>query len=146
MGIQKSVEIAASPEKIWPFFVEPEKVMQWCFTFKQFQYTSDQCSGAGTPIYIVEQAGGPTMKMHFKITEYIENQKIAMKMISGTFIKDYEFSWQLEATPVGCRFTYYEEVVLPLGMIGRLMARVQESASASTLDKILGRLKTLVET
>jgi len=27
MKVQKSIEIAASPNKIWAFFVEPEKVL-----------------------------------------------------------------------------------------------------------------------
>ncbi len=30
MKVQRSIEIAAPPEKIWPFLVEPEKILKWC--------------------------------------------------------------------------------------------------------------------
>ena len=63
MKIQRAIEINAPPEKIWPFFVEPEKVLQWCITFKKFEYANDQQSGKGTSLYIEEEAGGRLSKM-----------------------------------------------------------------------------------
>ena len=36
MRVQNSVEIATPPERIWPFLIEPEKVLKWCITFKKF--------------------------------------------------------------------------------------------------------------
>ncbi len=42
MRVQKSIEANVPANKVWPFFVEPEKIMQWCITFKKFEYTSDQ--------------------------------------------------------------------------------------------------------
>ena len=83
MRIQKSIEANVPANKVWPFFVEPEKIMQWCITFKKFEYTSDQHSGVGTPIYIEEQAGGPLMKMKFEISEWKENETVALRMVSG---------------------------------------------------------------
>ncbi len=35
MKVKKAIEANAPPEKIWPFFVEPAKVLQWCVTFKR---------------------------------------------------------------------------------------------------------------
>ena len=56
MKVQKAIEIDAQPERIWPYFIEPEKVLQWCITFKKFEYTSNQRGGVGTPLYIEENA------------------------------------------------------------------------------------------
>ena len=50
MKVKKAIEVNAPPEKIWPFFVEPAKVLQWCVTFKRFEYTTDQRSGVGAPL------------------------------------------------------------------------------------------------
>jgi uncharacterized protein YndB with AHSA1/START domain len=145
MRVQKAIEVNTPPERIWPFFVEPEKVLQWCITFKKFEYTSGQRSDVGAPLYIEEQAGGPLMKMHFKITEWKENEIIALRMISGTGVKSYEQSWSLETIPSGSRFTFKEEIELPYGVIGKLIGLVLDGMSAATVDKMLIKLKTLAE-
>ena len=69
MKVQKSIEVAAPPEKIWPFFIQPDKVLQWCHTFLKFEYTGDQRSGVGTPLYIEENAGTGLTKIQFEITQ-----------------------------------------------------------------------------
>ena len=70
MRVEKAIEVNVPTNSVWPYFVEPERILQWCITFKRFEYTSDQRSGVGAPIYIEEQAGGPLMKMRFEITEW----------------------------------------------------------------------------
>jgi uncharacterized protein YndB with AHSA1/START domain len=145
MRVQKSILIGVPPEKVWPFFVEPEKVLQWCITFKKYEYTSNQYSGVDTPIYIEEQAGGPLMKMNFKITNCQENQLLALQMVSGTGVKAYKQSWSLEAIPTGSKFTFAEDVELPYGIIGKLLGTLMEGMSAGTVDKMLIKLKMLAE-
>ena len=145
MRVQKSIDIAAPTSKIWPFFVEPEKILQWCITFKKFEYTSAQHGGLEAPIYIEEQAGGPLMKMHFKITECIENEKLSLKMVSGTGVKSYEQSWVIMTTQTGSRFTFMEDITLPYGVFGKLLGLILEGMSASTVDKMLIKLKGLTE-
>ncbi|MBN1538484.1 MAG: SRPBCC family protein [Anaerolineales bacterium] len=143
--VQKSIDIVASPQRIWPFLVEPEKIMQWCFTFTKFEYTGDQREGVGTPIYIEEKASGPLMMMYFKIAEWKENEKIGLRMVSGASLKTYEQSWSLEPTSSGSRFTFMEIVELPWGVIGKLIGVFLEGGSAATVDKMLVKLKGLVE-
>jgi uncharacterized protein YndB with AHSA1/START domain len=145
MKVQKAIEINSPPERVWPFLVEPEKVLQWCITFRRFEYTSDQRAGVGTPLYIEEQAGGPLMKMHFEITEWNENKKLSLRMISGSGVKSYEQSWSIGAIPSGSRFTFMEEIELPFGVIGRLLGRIGQRMSAATVDKMLVKLKALAE-
>ena len=145
MRVQKAIEINAPPEKIWPFFVEPEKILQWYSTFRKFEYTSDQCNGVGTPIYIEEQAGGPLMKMHFEATEWEENAKLALRMVSGSGVKAYKQVWSLEHTSLGSRFTFMEEIELPMGIIGRLIGFIAQGMSEATVGKIQLKLKALAE-
>ena len=145
MRVQKAIEINAPPEKIWPFFVEPEKILQWYSTFRKFEYTSDQRSGVGTPIYIEEQAGGPLMRMHFEATEWKENAKLALRMVSGSGVKAYKQVWSLERTSLGSRFTFMEEIELPMGIIGRLIGLIAQGMSEATVGKIQLKLKALAE-
>jgi len=145
MKVHKSIEITAPPEKIWPFLVEPDKILKWCITFKKFEYTSEQCSGVGATFYLEEKAGGPLMKLNFRITEWVENERVAFSMISGTFVKGYEQSWTVEATPSGSRFTFMEEIKLPYGIIGKIMGLFAKRGSEATVGKMLPKLKSLAE-
>jgi uncharacterized protein YndB with AHSA1/START domain len=145
MRVQKSIEISAPPERVWSFFVEPEKVLQWYSTLKRFEYTGDQRSGVGTPLYIEEQAGGPLMKILFEATEWKENEKLALRMVSGSGVKSYKQVWLLETTPAGSRFTFIEEVKLPFGIIGKLIGLIAQRMSEATVDKMQLKLKALAE-
>ncbi len=146
MKVEKSIDIAAPPEQIWPFFTYPEKVMQWSITFKKFQYSGDQKSGVGTPLYIEEKAAGPLMKMDFEITEWEENERIRLQMTSKGPVKFYEQLWTLSPTDTGTKFTFYEEIVFPLGVIGKLIGLVGQSSSYKFVTEMQAKLKSLVET
>ena len=145
MKIEKSIEIAAPPQQIWPYFVEPEKILQWSLTFREFRFTGEQQRGAGTPVYIEEKASGPLMKMNFEITEWVENEKIRLKMISGAPLKSYEQLWTLQPTETGTGFTFFEEIVFPLGVLGKLIGLVGEGSSNKLVTEMQSKLKSLVE-
>ena len=145
MRVQKSIEINAPPERIWPFFVEPEKVLQWYSTFRRFEYTSNQRSGVGTPLYIEEQAGGGLTKMQFEVTGWKENEQVALRMVSGASYKSYVQQWSLEPIPSGSRVTFKEKVILPGGIIGKLIGLIAQRMSAATVDKMLAKFKVLAE-
>jgi len=85
------------------------------------------------------------MKLNFRITEWVENERVAFSMISGTFVKGYEQSWTVEATPSGSRFTFIEEVKLPYGIIGNIMGMFGQRGSEATVGKMLPKLKSLAE-
>jgi uncharacterized protein YndB with AHSA1/START domain len=145
MKIEKSIEIAAPPDRIWPFFIEPEKVLQWSITFIKFQYAGDQQSGIGTPLYIEEKAGGPLMKINFEVTEWKENERLAFKMTSGAPLKSYEQIWTLSPIESGSKFTFYEEIIFPLGIVGRLIGLVGQGSSYKFVTEMQAKLKALVE-
>ena len=145
MKVHKSIEIKAPPEKIWPFLVEPDKILQWCITFIKFEYTGEKRSGGCTTFYLEEKAGGPLMKLNFSIIEWIKNEKVAFSMTSGNFVKGYEQSWTVESLPTGSRFTFWEHVKLPYGIIGKFMGLFAKHGSETTVEKMLSKLKSLVE-
>lgn len=145
MKVQKSIGVAATPNKVWAFFVEPEKVLQWCITFKKFEYTGNQRSGKGTPLYIEEEVGGMLSKMQFEVIEWKENQELVIRMASGGNYKSYEQRFLVEPTPLGSKVTFMEEIILPYGVIGKLIGILAERMSAATVDKMLAKLKALAE-
>lgn len=145
MKVQGAIEIAAPPQKIWPFLVEPDKILKWCITYQKFEYTGEKRPGAGATFYLEEKAGGPLMKLNFAVTEWVQNQRLACKMTSGNFLKGYEQQMTLEAIPTGSRFTFAEEIKMPYGPIGSVIGFLGKSSSQAHLKEMMAKLKSLAE-
>ena len=145
MIVRMSIPIQASPDEIWPYLVEPGKIMLWCITFKKFEYLGEQQGGVGTKIYIEEKAAGPLMKMEFETTEWAENSKVMIKKTAGDMPKSYTQEWMIQPENGGSQFTFQEEIVMPYGFIGGLIERVVKGSSENTVDKMLKILKREVE-
>jgi uncharacterized protein YndB with AHSA1/START domain len=145
MKVQRSVEIKAPPEKVWPWLTEPEKIMKWFTLLRKFEYTGEQRSGVGTTFYYEEKSGGQLLKMNYKIIEWEENSKIAFGVISGSLKKDDQV-WSIERTPTGSRFTMFEDLEMPMGIIGKFIgALFGQMMIGKNMEKILANLKLLAE-
>ncbi len=145
MKVQKSIDIMVPGEKIWPLLVEPDKIVKWYDTMKNFKYTGEQRNGAGMPFYFEEPSPMGTMKIYFITTDWVENSKIAFKMTSGNALKAYEQIWSITALPSGSRFTFTENVRLPYGILGKIMGFFGRFSSISSVKKILIKLKAAAE-
>jgi uncharacterized protein YndB with AHSA1/START domain len=145
MIVQRSIDIAAPPEKIWPFLIEPEKILKWFNLLKKFEYTGEKRSGAGATFYYEEKSGGQLMKLNYAVTEWIDNKKLAFKVTSGSLKKDDQV-WSIEATPSGSRFTMFEDLEMPMGIIGKVIGALFGGMMiGGSMDKILSNLKKLAE-
>jgi uncharacterized protein YndB with AHSA1/START domain len=145
MKVQRSIEIAAPPQKIWPFLVEPEKILKWFNLLRKFEYTGDKRSGVGTTFYYEEKSGGQLMKLNYAVTEWIENKKLAFSVTSGSLKKDNQV-WSIEATPSGSRFTMFEDLEMPMGIIGKIIGALFGGMMiGKNMEKILANLRSLAE-
>ncbi len=145
MKVQRSIEIAAPPEKIWPFLVEPDKILKWFYLLLKFEYTGEQRSGVSTTFYYEEKSAGRLMELHYRITEWVENERLAFIMTSGPLKKNDQI-WSIEATPSGSRFTLTEDVEMPWGIIGKIMeALFVGRIVGKHQEEILANLKSLAE-
>jgi uncharacterized protein YndB with AHSA1/START domain len=143
--LQRSIEIATPPEKIWPFLVEPEKIMKWFTFLKKFEYTGKQKSGVGTTFYYEEKSGPQLMKLNYVVTEWVENKKLAFKLSSGPLKKDDQI-WSLESIPSGTRFTMVEDTEMPWGVFGKVIDAPLSGMVGKNIEKILGNLNNLMKT
>jgi hypothetical protein len=144
MKIQKSIEISAQPEKIWPFLIESEKFLKW-YPANKLECKGNRLSGTGDPFYLEEKGPIGMMKFDYEVTECVENEKLAFKMKSGNFAKSDIQSCTLESTPSGCRFTFIEDFEFPYGIIGKLLGLVGRSSLQSHVREMQNKLKILAE-
>jgi len=138
------IEIAAPPEKLWPFLVKPDLILKWYTLLRDFKYTSKQQAGVGTTFHFDEQSG-VLMKLDFVVDEWVENRALVFHMTSGNFVKGYEQRWTLEPTPSGSRFTLAEDVTMPWGALGRVFGLMVSASSKAHIKELLAQLKVLAE-
>jgi uncharacterized protein YndB with AHSA1/START domain len=145
MKVERSIEIAAPPEKVWPFLIEPEKIMNWFTLLEKFEYTGDKHSGVGATFYYEEKSGGQHLKLNYVVTEWVENEKLAFSVTSGSLKKDDQV-WSIEATPTGSRFTMFEDLEMPMGIIGKIIGALFGGMMiGKNIEKIEANLKRLAE-
>ena len=145
MEVHQSIEVAATPERIWPLLVEPDNVLKWYPTLRKFQYEDAGKRGTGARVYAEEKASGMLMKLHFVISDLVENRALSLHMVSGTGVKGYDQRWTVEPLPAGSRFTFEEHVELPYGVLGRLIGKVGQHSSEGHVREMLAKLKALAE-
>ena len=145
MKVEKSIDIAAPPEKVWPFLAEPEKVLEWYLPLQRFEYIGEQQGRQGTRLHFEEKVAGRIMKLNCEVTGWQENKRVAFRMMSGNVMKSYQERWTLEATPSGTRFTFMEQGELPYGIVGKILGLFAQGGSVVTVGQMLARLKTLAE-
>lgn len=145
MEVHQSIEVAAPPERIWPLLVEPDNILKWYPTLGRYQYEDAGKRGPGARVYAEEKASGMLMKLHFVISDWVENRVLSLHMTSGTGVKGYDQRWTVDPLPAGSRFTFEEHVELPYGVLGRLIGKVGQRNSEGHVREMLAKLKALAE-
>jgi uncharacterized protein YndB with AHSA1/START domain len=145
MKIQKSIEINAPPEKIWSFMIDPEKILEWYIPLEKFEYTSEQRGGVDAPFYFEEKVPGGPMQLDCVITEWVENEALAFKMVSGNMVKSYGERWAVEGASSGSTFTFSMQGEYTSLIFRTLLAPIAQRTSVSTIEKMLSKLKSMVE-
>ena len=142
--VQMSVDIEAPPEKVWPYLVEPDKVMQWHTMLEKFEYTSEE-TGPGSTFYWEENVRGKIYSNHFRATEWVENRVFAYEMTEGNFFKAYTERWAIEPTPTGCQFSFNDNMEFPYGLWGKVMGWFGERMAKKSSQELVQNLKRLAE-
>ena len=145
MRVEKSIDIESTPEKVWSFIVEPKRIMKWCFTLENFEYTSKSNEGVGAEFRYIEKGKTRNITVQCIVTEWVRNKKISFKMTEGIGLRKYEESWIIDEIPSGIRFRFIQNSELPYGIIGKLMVPISRKRAEATVQKMLIKLKSEVE-
>ena len=144
MKIRRSIETSASPQSVWPFLVEPDKILRWFTLLESFEYTSEPRGGPGTSFHYEERSGGRLMKLDYRVTDWVVNDRFAFSMTSGPLTKDDQV-WRVEPAAAGSLVTLEEDVEMG-GVFGRmLLALLVGRMIGKHLEEMLTRLKALAE-
>ena len=141
--IEKTVEIGASPEKVWEMLAL-DRWSEWnlgqFIDTKNMKFTSEVNNPKDR--YKVGASAYPSAhpKADFKVTESIENEKI-------TYLHGGEspMKYVLKPTDNGTRLTYVVEYEMPWGIFGKLIQPLAKRIGEKDLDKSLEKLKSILE-
>lgn len=145
MKISRSIDMAASPQRVWPLLVQPEAILKWFTLLERFDYTSEPPHGPGATFHYEERSGSRLMKCDYRVTDWLENQRFAFTLVSGPLAKDDQV-WRIEALASGSRVTLEEDVEMSGGVFGRmLMTLFVGRMIGGHLQEMLVNLKALAE-
>jgi len=144
MKVEKSIEIAAPPEKIWSLVTERENILQWHPRAQRFDFIGEQHSGVGATFYMVGKSDGRLMRSVCEVTEWQENKKFAFREIWG-MTKKFDAAYTIEATETGSRLTMMWDTVMPYWIVGKIMLLLFRKQWVEMTDQMLANVKRLAE-
>jgi uncharacterized protein YndB with AHSA1/START domain len=145
MKIERSMQIAARPEKVWLHLTNPEKIRQWYFTLTQFEFAGEQV-GEGTLIRIEDTIENAPIKIEAKVMEWITNERFGFEMTSGDGVKAYTQHWMIEKSSYGTRMTLMANIDLEVNLVKVIGSLFRRSTLEGDVSKMLNKLRDMVET
>jgi len=141
--VNESVWLNARPEEVWPFIVEPERLMQWRTDIRRFEILDEEPAGVGTRFYIEKEVNKEMRRFDCVIERLDENRRFAFAGESPGFAS-VQAEYEIVPEGEGCRFVIRETVnvsgINPL--VDRLFV---QWGLARTIRGFLARLRSVVE-
>ena len=141
----KSIEIEASPEKVFTFVNDIEKMNKIGKGFFEGEYISKGPVGVGTTIHFVGKAGGSQAEYDMEYTEFEKNKKMISHSIRASKL-DLKTWWTLEPTAKGTKVTHGGDYKLPYSILGKILDKLWTRRNMEkTIEKILEEMKKALE-
>ena len=135
--LTKSIEIEASPEKVFAFIIDHKNMNEiYPKGGPQGEPTSKGPVGVGSTSHWVGTAGGTQQEFDMEITEFVKNKKIASRVIGASKLKG-SFSYTLEPTAKGTKLTFSMDYKLPYSVLGKLVDKLKVSKD---IEKNIGAM------
>jgi len=140
-NLTKSIEIEASPEDVFNFINDTEKMNKAHEGFTEVEYTSNGPVGVGTTGHFVNKNG----VFDAEISEFVENRKITWHTIEASKFK-VKMTFALEPMNKGTKMTQFTDYELPYSVLGKLLDKLKVSKEIDKeATKWMGNAKKALE-
>jgi uncharacterized membrane protein len=143
--VEKSIEIKASPQKVWPMMWW-DGWTQWYAPFKEgkVEYTSREKNKVGTTVHVTAELAGIKGEFDGENTEAIENEKVAWRTTGGNFTGFGVNA--LSPTKAGTKVTIMMDYELPYSILGKIIDKLRfHKALEKAIETGLNKLKDMME-
>jgi len=143
--IEKSIEIQASPEKVWEMLAL-DRLPEWNEEYGDVKYTSEVRNPEDK--YRVGASSHTNIKgagaIDFEITESLENERMTFRML-GKRANNTVVTYVLESVDEATKFAYVMTFKLPWGILGTFLNRLGKGMLEKEGEKSLEKLKSILE-
>ena len=122
--VREAVVLNATPDEVWPYVVEPEKVRQWRKDITGFEMVDEGPPQVGQRFYIEKEIGGKIRRFDSRVTTLEVERKFAFEAEAADFAR-VKAAYEVVPEGDGFRFIIDETVeMLHGGFLMRVMDRV----------------------
>ena len=141
----RNIEIEASPEKVFAFMCDMEKMNEVTKGVEEAEYTSKGPIGVGTTRHVVGKAGRFKAEMDVEITEFEKNKKVTFHTIGASKVK-VNVSQSFEPTAKGTKLTITNDYEVPYSILGKLVDKIMVHRNIEkTMERTLRNMKKALE-
>ena len=145
MKLTYTMEIESTREKVWYWLGTPERAMVWQTNVSKTEILQKTPDWIGTTFRETIEENGRSTEMQGTVTDYKENQSLAMHMSSKYNMVDVE--WCLEETKNGTRLAVKADLRFKsfLRLVSILFRPAFKKNALRQLQEEFARLKELCE-
>jgi len=141
--IEKSIEIDASPEKIWSL-VDWERVPEWYESIKKVDWTSKGRMEVGATVHVLSEIAGIKGEWTAEITEFTNKGEVSWRTTSGNPTIIYHAT--LNPAKTGFLLTTAFDYEMPYSILGKIIDKLRvHKALEKDSEKALQKMKEAAE-
>lgn len=146
MEMKHSAEFECSPEHLWPFLEDPEKLKLWMKDVLEDHASKGGPVGVGSTFSMKVKQGGRTQHYRGEVLIYDRPKHLNLKLKGGDFQHETEMFIDFKLKDLGGRTRLdYVETVDAAGALSQLVSPVVKLFSKMQLKGFFKTLRTLVE-
>ena len=144
MRVSAQIEVAATPQDVWEFIVDPARYLHFMAGMTRFEVAGHQAEGVGARYRTLMRVGSAEVGGLVEIVEWEEPWDMAWNSVTGV---DQRGRWRLRERPGGrtrveFRFMYG---IAGAGLLGWLAEKVAAPTVRGHLRRSVQQLKRQVE-
>jgi len=144
MRVAGQIDIAASPEQVWEFITDPERVLHFMSGITRWEVEGQQATGCGARYRMLMRVGSAEVGGTVEVVEYDELRDMAWNSVTGV---DQRGRWRVREraagrTHVEFRLSYG---VAGAGILGYVSERLSAPTVQNNIRRSLQQLKRAVE-
>jgi carbon monoxide dehydrogenase subunit G len=142
MQVSRTIELPARIEEAWGVLADWERQADWMRDADRVEVLTPHREGPGVTIAVRTRVYGiPVFTERLEVLDWDPPRRLVIahrSFVGGTG------TWSLEPVASGTRFTWTEDLTLPLPVVGELALRVYRPFMRSLMGKAMGDLRAFL--
>jgi carbon monoxide dehydrogenase subunit G len=142
--VERSIEIAAPPERVYDVVMDPARLEDWVTIHHHLEDAPNGPLKRGSKLTQYLRLAGKKFKVRWTVVENDPCIRVVWEG-RGPVASHARVEYEFEGNGDGTTFSYLNEYDLPGGALGRVAGRAVSRVTQKELEGSLQRLKSLVE-